>query len=193
MPNFENIGKCFIFLKSHYRKALHGSTKISSEFYSSLCFACLFSRFQASQVACIGKESACSAGDPGSIPGLGRSPGEGNGKPLQYSCPENPTDRGSWQTTVHGVARVRRDLATTHHHHLLSTSQHSNSYVFLSSYAKYTSWPKYSVCVHLNKQVLDEAAELSRTIKNNSDSGRLKCQYQILHCQKRPTQKEIVV
>ena len=43
-----------------------------------------------------GKESACSARDPGSIPGLGRSPGEGHGNPLQYSCLENPTDRGAW-------------------------------------------------------------------------------------------------
>ena len=41
-----------------------------------------------------GKESACNAGDPGSIPGLGRYPGEGNGNPLQYSCLENPMDRG---------------------------------------------------------------------------------------------------
>ena len=46
----------------------------------------------------VGKESACSAGDPGSIPGLGRSPGEGNGNPLQYSCLENPMDRGAWQS-----------------------------------------------------------------------------------------------
>ena len=53
-----------------------------------------------------GKESACSAGDLGSIPGLGRSPGEGNGNQLQYPCLENPMDRGSWQATVHGVARV---------------------------------------------------------------------------------------
>ena len=45
------------------------------------------------------KESACSAGDPGLIPGLGRSPGEGNGSPLQYSCLENSMDRGTWQTT----------------------------------------------------------------------------------------------
>ena len=52
-----------------------------------------------------GKESACSAGDPGSIPGLGRSPGEGNGNPMQYSCLENPMDGGTWQTTVHGVAK----------------------------------------------------------------------------------------
>ena len=54
-----------------------------------------------------GKASVCNAGDPGSIPGLGRSPGEGNGNPLQYSCLENPTDRGAWWTTVHGVAESR--------------------------------------------------------------------------------------
>ena len=50
-----------------------------------------------------GKESACSAGDSGSIPGLGRSPGEGNGNPLQYSCLEKPMDGGVWWATVHGV------------------------------------------------------------------------------------------
>ena len=60
----------------------------------------------------VGKESACSAGDPGSIPELGRSPGEGNGNPLQYSYLENPMDGGTWQATVHGVARVGHDLAT---------------------------------------------------------------------------------
>ena len=43
-----------------------------------------------------GKASVCTAGDPGSIPRLGRSPGEGNGNPLQYSCLENPTDGGTW-------------------------------------------------------------------------------------------------
>ena len=48
------------------------------------------------------KESTCSAGDPGWIPGLGRSPKKGNGYPLQYSCLENSTDRGAWQATVHG-------------------------------------------------------------------------------------------
>ena len=60
----------------------------------------------------VGIESACNAGDLGSIPGLGRSPGEGNGNSLQDSCLENPTDRGTWQVTVHGVIRVRQDLAT---------------------------------------------------------------------------------
>ena len=51
-----------------------------------------------------GKESACNVGDWGLIPWLGRSPGEGNGNPLQYSCLENSMDRGAWQATVHGVA-----------------------------------------------------------------------------------------
>ena len=51
-----------------------------------------------------GKVSACNVGDLGSIPGVGRSPGEGNGNPLQYSCLENPTDGGAWQATVPGVA-----------------------------------------------------------------------------------------
>ena len=53
-----------------------------------------------------GKESACSVGDPGSIPGSGISPGEGNGTPLQYSCLENSMDRGAWWATVHGVAKI---------------------------------------------------------------------------------------
>ena len=51
------------------------------------------------------KESACNAGDLSSIPGFGRSPGEGNGNPLQYSCLENPMDRGAWQATVQRVEK----------------------------------------------------------------------------------------
>ena len=51
-----------------------------------------------------GKESACNTGDPGSIPGSGRSPREGNGNPLQYSCLENSMDREAWWNTAHGVA-----------------------------------------------------------------------------------------
>ena len=52
-----------------------------------------------------GKESICNARDLGSIPGSGSSLGEGNGNPLQYSCLEDPMDRGAWQATVHGVAK----------------------------------------------------------------------------------------
>ena len=55
----------------------------------------------------VGKESACNAEDPGSIPGLGRSPGDGNGNPLQYSCLENSIKRGAWLVTVHGIAKSR--------------------------------------------------------------------------------------
>ena len=59
-----------------------------------------------------GKESTSNAGDLGSIPGLGRSLGGGHGNSPQYSCLENPTDRGVWQATVHGVAGVRHYLVT---------------------------------------------------------------------------------
>ena len=52
-----------------------------------------------------GKESACNTGDSGSVPGLGRSPGEGNGNLLQYSCLGNPMDRGAWCATVHGITK----------------------------------------------------------------------------------------
>ena len=50
--------------------------------------------------------------ETGSIPGSGRSPGDGNGNPLQYSCLENPMDRGTWKATVHGVARIGHNLAS---------------------------------------------------------------------------------
>ena len=60
----------------------------------------------------VGKESACNTGDPGSIPGWGRSPGERNGYPLQYSCLGNPLDKGAWWATVHGPQRVGHDLVT---------------------------------------------------------------------------------
>ena len=57
----------------------------------------------------VGKESACSAEDPGSIPGFGRSPGEENGNPLQYPCLENLMDRGAWWAAVIGLQRVGHD------------------------------------------------------------------------------------
>ena len=54
-----------------------------------------------------GKESACNAGDQGSVPGLEKSPGEGSGYPLQYSCLKNSVDRGAWCATIHGVAKAQ--------------------------------------------------------------------------------------
>ena len=58
-----------------------------------------------------GKESACNAGDPSSTPGMGRSSGEGNGNPLQYSCLENSMDRGAWGAMVPGIAKSQTRLS----------------------------------------------------------------------------------
>ena len=63
-----------------------------------------------------GKRSACSAGDLGSIPGLGRSSGEGNSYPLQYFGLEDSMDRGAWQAVVHGVAKSQTRLSDLHFH-----------------------------------------------------------------------------
>ena len=57
------------------------------------------------------KESTCQAGDMGSIPGLGRFPGRGNGNRLQYSCLENSIDKGAWRATVHGVTKSQTQLS----------------------------------------------------------------------------------
>ena len=62
------------------------------------------------------KNPPANAGDMGSIAGSGRSPGEGNGYPLQYSCPGNPMERGAWWATVHGVSRVKHNLVTKQQH-----------------------------------------------------------------------------
>ena len=61
-----------------------------------------------------GNEYACSAEDPDSVPGLGRSPREGNGYPLQYSCLKNSMGRGTWRGTVHGVPRIWTQLSNSH-------------------------------------------------------------------------------
>ena len=68
------------------------------------------------------KASACNAGDLGLIPGSGRSPGEGNGNPLQYSCLENPMDRGAWWPTVHRVTKSRTWLSDFTHGLLQGTN-----------------------------------------------------------------------
>ena len=83
----------------------------------------------------VSKSSTCNSGDPGLSPGLGRSPGEGNHTPLQYSCLENPGDRGAWRATVHGVARVGHDLAT-------QTNQLTILWWFLPYVIK--NWPQVS-------------------------------------------------
>ena len=73
------------------------------------------------------KESACNVRDSGSIPALGRSPGEGSGNPLQYSCLENSMDRGAWRATVQGVTKSRTRWATNTHTHV-GTHTHTHSF-----------------------------------------------------------------
>ena len=66
-------------------------------------------------MALVLKNPPASAGDSGSIPRSGRSPGGGHGNPLQYSCLENPTDRGAWQAAVHGVAKSQTQQRLSTH------------------------------------------------------------------------------
>ena len=63
----------------------------------------------------VGQESACNEGGASSVPGWGRSPGGGDGNPLQYSCLKSPMDRGAWGATVHGVAKSQTRLSTRTH------------------------------------------------------------------------------
>ena len=89
-----------------------------------------------------GKASAQNAGTPGSIPGSGKSPGEGNGNPLQYSCLGNPMDRGSWWATVHGVAES--DMTEQLHFHFLLRTIIDDA----SKFKTYQSFFKILISLH---------------------------------------------
>ena len=92
------------------------------------------------------KESACNAGDLGSIPGSGRSFREENSNPLQDSCLKNPVDRGAWWATVRGVARVRHNLTTKQQSQIVSLQQENlngasrNFAVGIFLCGTYSSW-----------------------------------------------------
>ena len=110
-----------IFLKSHLLFLTSLSPSPSALFLSSHLFSLKFPlpllikmdiSLMAFPPSSVSKESTCNAEDLGSIPGSGRSSGEGNGNPLQSSCLENPMDRGAWRATVHGVTTVRHNLVT---------------------------------------------------------------------------------
>ena len=88
-----------------------------------------------------GKASAYNVGDPGSISGSGRSPGEGNGNPLQYSSLNNPKDRGTWQATVHGVAKSQTGLSDFTFTHKVT---HCNIFVIAKDENKTWKQPEYA-------------------------------------------------
>ena len=88
------------------------------------------------------KESTCSGGDPGSIPGSGRSPGEGNGYPLPYSSLENSMDRGAWQAIVHGVAKGRKQPSNFHFRQKLCHSIYKNKQLARLDLQAIVCWPQ---------------------------------------------------
>ena len=91
----------------------------------------------ASQVVLVVKNPAANAGDAGSIPGLGRSPGGGHGNPLLYTCLENPMDRGVWQATIHMIAKSQTRLSNLAHMHSCMVPAPRNLYY---------NWEKENEC-----------------------------------------------
>ena len=111
VPTPSSLGNC-----PHWPRT-HCYTASSPSIPTPLCFPHCHNTVWASQVALLVKNLPANAGDAGLIPGSGRSPGGGTSNPLQYSCPENSTDRGAWWAAVHGVTRSRTrlsDWACTH-------------------------------------------------------------------------------
>ena len=98
---------CFCYMHVE----IHACEKARPEKIYTMGFRVILSRLWASLVAQKLKASDSNAGDLGSIPGSGRSPGEGNGNPLQYSCLENLMDRGAWWTSVHRVEKSQTRLS----------------------------------------------------------------------------------
>ena len=108
----------------------------------------------------VSKESACNARDLGLIPGSGRAPGEGDSNPLQYSCLENPTDRGAWRATVHGVAESNR----TEHASIISALKGFLTpgplYLLLSAWGHLPQPPSHS-------QILAQTFPLRKAVINH--------------------------
>ena len=86
------------------------------------------------------KETACNAGDPGLISRSGRSPGEGHGNPLQYSCLKNPMDRGAWCAIVHGVTKSQTWLSNWDMRHKKSLNRTEILHSYDNSKMNYPSW-----------------------------------------------------
>ena len=99
------------------RKFKNGNSAVSNEWITEGSELCDFPG------GSVGKESACNAGDPGSIPGMGRSPGGGNGNPPSYPYLGNPTDREAWWVTIHGVAKSWPWLMHANTHNSIASKQ----------------------------------------------------------------------
>ena len=98
--------------KTQVKQGRESCIQFPAELYQDLFFFFFFFSWDiVSEGDSDGKESACNVRDLGSVPGLGRSPGGGHGSPLQYSCLENPMDRGTWQAAVHGIAKSQARLS----------------------------------------------------------------------------------
>ena len=119
-----------------------------------------------------GKEPTCNAGDLGSIPGSGRSLGEGNGYPLQYSGPENSMDRGAWRPTVHGVAKSQTRLSKFLHILHSTTSRHQ-----MSGFSPHwpIPWPQLGVlqCNSLLTLICPEVSVRSCRLRTQSHGATL--------------------
>ena len=101
---FNSLISAFMFIMSHFNLSFFACFAVLVQFLK-IAFTMGF------PPGSVVKVPACNAGDLGLIPGSGRSPGEGNGNPLQYSCLENPMDGGAWWATVHGVSKSRTRLS----------------------------------------------------------------------------------
>ena len=126
------------------------------------------------------KESACNAGDPGSIPGSWRSPGEGLGNPLQYSCLENPMDRGAWQATLHVVTKSQTEWATNIFTFKLTNESDTTEHMHMITESPYFWHLIMSVgdyCRHLTltteKAVAPHSSTLAWKIQWMEEPGRL--------------------
>ena len=107
-----------------------------------------------------GKVSACNVGDPGSIPESGRPPGEGNGISLQYSCLENPMDRGAWEAAVHGVAKSRTWLSdSTSLHFIGSVTKNHISGVCVCVCEKEREWAREIITLENSFKMSKEPRE----------------------------------
>ena len=125
-----------------------------------------------------GKASACSVGDLGSIPGLGRSPGEGNGNPLQYSCLENSMDGGAWWATVHGVAKSRTwlsDFTLTDFGRWEGVSR-GRGHMYTYDWVMLFVWQKptqYCKAIILEKEMATHSSILAWRIPRTEEPGEL--------------------